>query len=228
MILVGEIRDQETADIALGAAQTGHLLLSTLHTNDAPATITRLFDLGIQPFLIASSLLGIVAQRLVRRPCPACAAPQLPSDETIEKIGGPSRLPPDGQWVAGQGCDQCGQSGLQGTNRHPRGAGHQRRGARADFEPRDGARHQKGGAAGRHADAARRRHRQGRPGSHHARRSAPRRVSRRREPTRSTADPSPGGGPAVGRRSGGPGEPALPRSADACSSSKTARRSCRW
>ena len=76
VILVGEIRDQETADIALGAAQTGHLLLSTLHTNDATATITRLFDLGIQPFLMASSLLGIVAQRLVRRPCPACAVPQ--------------------------------------------------------------------------------------------------------------------------------------------------------
>ena len=84
VILVGEIRDQETADIALGAAQTGHLLLSTLHTNDATATITRLFDLGIQPFLIASSLLGILAQRLVRRPCPACSVPQPPSAEAIE------------------------------------------------------------------------------------------------------------------------------------------------
>src|SRR6185436_14901529 len=81
VILVGEIRDQETADIALGASQTGHLLLSTLHTNDATATITRLFDLGIQPFLIAASLLGIVAQRLVRRPCPACATLQPPSAE---------------------------------------------------------------------------------------------------------------------------------------------------
>ncbi len=105
VILVGEIRDQETADIALGAAQTGHLLLSTLHTNDATATITRLFDLGIQPFLIASSLIGIVAQRLVRTPCPACRMPQPPDADTIEKIGGPSRLPPDGQWVAGRGCD---------------------------------------------------------------------------------------------------------------------------
>ncbi|HMB81297.1 MAG TPA: ATPase, T2SS/T4P/T4SS family, partial [Vicinamibacterales bacterium] len=114
VILVGEIRDQETADIALGAAQTGHLLLSTLHTNDATATITRLFDLGIQPFLIASSLLGIVAQRLVRRPCPACAAPQPPSAEAIERIGGASRLPPDGAWVAGRGCDQCEQTGLKG------------------------------------------------------------------------------------------------------------------
>jgi type II secretory ATPase GspE/PulE/Tfp pilus assembly ATPase PilB-like protein/ActR/RegA family two-component response regulator len=114
VILVGEIRDQETADIALGAAQTGHLLLSTLHTNDATATITRLFDLGIQPFLIAASLLGIVAQRLVRRPCPACTIPQPPSADTIEKLGGLSRLPPDGQWVAGRGCDLCGQTGLKG------------------------------------------------------------------------------------------------------------------
>ena len=114
VILVGEIRDQETADIALGAAQTGHLLLSTLHTNDAAATITRLFDLGMQPFLIASSLLGIVAQRLVRRPCPHCSAPSAPSAETIEKIGGASRLPADGQWVAGAGCEQCAQTGLKG------------------------------------------------------------------------------------------------------------------
>jgi type IV pilus assembly protein PilB len=114
VILVGEIRDQETADIALGAAQTGHLLLSTLHTNDAAGTITRLFDLGVQPFLIASSLLGIMAQRLVRRPCPACSKQQPLSAETIEKAGGAARLPADGAWMAGAGCDQCGQSGLKG------------------------------------------------------------------------------------------------------------------
>jgi type IV pilus assembly protein PilB len=114
VILVGEIRDQETADIALQAAQTGHLLLSTLHTNDSPATITRLFDLGIPPFLVASSIIGIVAQRLVRRVCPACAEPQAPSPEIIEKMGGWSRLPADGRWVAGRGCDACGGSGLKG------------------------------------------------------------------------------------------------------------------
>jgi CheY-like chemotaxis protein len=88
--------------------------LSTLHTNDATATITRLFDLGIQPFLIASSLIGIVAQRLVRRPCPACVIRQAPSAETIERAGGPSQIPADGQWVVGKGCDKCGQSGLKG------------------------------------------------------------------------------------------------------------------
>ena len=114
VILVGEIRDQETANIALGAAQTGHLLLSTLHTNDAAATITRLFELGIPPFLIASSLVGIVGQRLVRRNCLACQVPHEPSAETIEKAGGASRMPPDAQWVVGQGCAECGQTGLKG------------------------------------------------------------------------------------------------------------------
>ena len=114
VILVGEIRDHETADIALQAAQTGHLLLSTLHTNDAPSTLTRLFDLGIQPFLVASSILGIVAQRLVRRPCPACLVPERPSAETIERAGGLSQLPADGQWVAGKGCPTCQDSGYKG------------------------------------------------------------------------------------------------------------------
>jgi type IV pilus assembly protein PilB len=114
VILVGEIRDQETAEIALQAAQTGHLLLSTLHTNDAPATISRLFDLGIQPFLIASSLLGIVAQRLVRRPCPSCAVPGQPSPEVIERAGGLSRLPADAHWVVAKGCAECGQTGSKG------------------------------------------------------------------------------------------------------------------
>jgi type IV pilus assembly protein PilB len=114
VILVGEIRDQETADIALQAAQTGHLLLSTLHTNNSPATITRLFDLGIPSFLIASSVIGIVAQRLVRRICTACAEPDTPSAEAVERAGGSVRLPANGRWLKGRGCDACGQLGLKG------------------------------------------------------------------------------------------------------------------
>jgi type II secretory ATPase GspE/PulE/Tfp pilus assembly ATPase PilB-like protein len=114
VILVGEIRDQETADISLQAAQTGHLVLSTLHTNDAPSTLTRLFDLGVQPFLIASSLIGVVSQRLVRRPCPACAQPTQPTAETADKAGAYSRLPVDARWVAGRGCEECAQSGYKG------------------------------------------------------------------------------------------------------------------
>jgi type IV pilus assembly protein PilB len=114
VIFVGEIRDQETAGIALEAAQTGHLLLSTLHTNDAPATISRLFDLGIEPFLVASSLIGILAQRLVRRTCTSCAVSQTPDAEAVEKIGGTERLPANGQWRAGHGCEKCGQTGFKG------------------------------------------------------------------------------------------------------------------
>jgi type IV pilus assembly protein PilB len=113
VIFVGEIRDNETADVAFQAAQTGHLLLSTLHTNDSASTITRLFDLGVQPFLVASSLIGVVAQRLVRRVCPACAAPRQPADDVVERIG-KSRLPADGKWMAGKGCDECAGSGSKG------------------------------------------------------------------------------------------------------------------
>ena len=114
IIFVGEIRDQETADIALQAAQTGHLLLSTLHTNDAPATVTRLFDLGVEPFLVSSALIGILAQRLVRRMCLICAVPQVPSAEVVEKLGGPDRLPSGANWLAGRGCEKCEQSGFKG------------------------------------------------------------------------------------------------------------------
>ncbi len=114
IIFVGEIRDQETADIALQAAQTGHLLLSTLHTNDAPATVSRLFDLGVEPFPVASALIGILAQRLVRRTCLSCAVAQVPTAEVVEKLGGLDRLPAEATWCAGRGCEKCGQSGFKG------------------------------------------------------------------------------------------------------------------
>jgi type IV pilus assembly protein PilB len=114
IILVGEIRDQETAGIALEAAQTGHLLLSTLHTNDAPATVSRLFDLGIEPFLVASALIGILAQRLVQRNCPFCAAPHPPDADALKKLGGLERQFPDAKWMAGRGCEKCMQSGFKG------------------------------------------------------------------------------------------------------------------
>lgn len=114
VIMVGEIRDRETAAIALEAAQTGHLLLSTVHTNDTPSTISRLLDLGIEPFLISSAVIGILAQRLVRKPCPSCAIPQQPSSELIEKAGGSNQLPADGNWVVGRGCKECGETGYSG------------------------------------------------------------------------------------------------------------------
>jgi type IV pilus assembly protein PilB len=114
IILVGEIRDRETAAIALEAAQTGHLLLSTVHTNNAPSTISRLLDLGIEPYLISSAVIGILAQRLVRKTCPSCAISQPPSAELIEKIGGRNQLPADGHWVVGRGCKECGDTGYAG------------------------------------------------------------------------------------------------------------------
>ena len=114
VILVGEIRDQETAQIACEASQTGHLVLSTLHTNDAVATVTRLFDLGIEASLIASSLNLIVAQRLVRRICPACAVEVEPSPEILDRLGGADALPAGQVWRAGRGCQACKQSGYKG------------------------------------------------------------------------------------------------------------------
>ena len=85
--MVGEIRDTETAEIAIQASLTGHLVLSTLHTNDSAGAITRLIDMGVEPFLVSSSLLAVLAQRLVRRLCPHCKEPYELSDEGIKELG---------------------------------------------------------------------------------------------------------------------------------------------
>ena len=87
MILVGEIRDLETAEIAIQASLTGHLVFSTLHTNDAPSAVTRLVDMGVEPFLVASSLVAVLAQRLVRALCPDCREPYTPRAEELAEIG---------------------------------------------------------------------------------------------------------------------------------------------
>jgi len=112
IIMVGEIRDQETARIAVQAALTGHLVLSTLHTNDAPSSVSRLVNIGIEPYLIAASLNGILAQRLVRRICPNCKEAYRPPKamaKTLEAAGlDPTKL------VHGKGCDQCRDSGYAG------------------------------------------------------------------------------------------------------------------
>ena len=102
IIMVGEIRDTETAKIALRAALTGHLVLSTLHTNNALSTISRLMDMGIEPFLISSALVGVVAQRLVRKVCTACAEPYRPLDEELSYFT--SRNLPQDKLVKGKGC----------------------------------------------------------------------------------------------------------------------------
>lgn len=110
IILVGEIRDPETANIAMQVAQTGHLVLSTIHTNSAPAAITRLLDLNVAPFSIAASVGGVVAQRLVRRLCPECKRPL--TDQERREFGVPSDL--EGVIYCAQGCSKCEKSGYRG------------------------------------------------------------------------------------------------------------------
>jgi type II secretory ATPase GspE/PulE/Tfp pilus assembly ATPase PilB-like protein len=112
VILVGEIRDAETAETAIQAALTGHLVLSTLHTNDTASTITRLVDMGIAPFKISAALAGIVAQRLVRRVCPNCKSSFYPSAEVLKLVGYENRTRQ--QFAKGQGCIQCHDTGFRG------------------------------------------------------------------------------------------------------------------
>ena len=114
IVLVGEVRDQETAELALKASLTGHLVLTTLHTNDAVAAVTRLVDMGVQPFLVASSLALVVAQRLVRRPCGSCAAPYVPSQETMLLLGLHERDLEGATPRRGRGCSDCGGTGYRG------------------------------------------------------------------------------------------------------------------
>ena len=130
VIMVGEIRDRETAEVAITASLTGHLVFSTVHTNDAAGGITRLIDMGIEPFLVASSLVGLLAQRLVRKPCYACARQVRPSEETLGELGldpakfyaglykfpgvkGMKPMPP-GMVYEPVGCHTCQQLGYKG------------------------------------------------------------------------------------------------------------------
>ena len=114
VVLVGEVRDSETAELALQASMTGHLVLTTLHTNDAVAALTRLVDMGIQPFLIASSLSLVVAQRLVRRPCADCVAPYLPSARVLTLLGLTEADLVGATPMRGRGCGECGGTGYRG------------------------------------------------------------------------------------------------------------------
>ncbi len=112
IIMVGEIRDRETAEVAIRASLTGHLVLSTLHTNDALSTITRLIDMGIEPFLVAASLAGVVSQRLVRRVCRDCQEEQEPTKREIEIFA--SRGMKIDKLVRGRGCPTCNMTGYKG------------------------------------------------------------------------------------------------------------------
>jgi type IV pilus assembly protein PilB len=114
VIMVGEIRDLETAQIAIQASLTGHLVLSTLHTNDSAGAVTRLVDMGVEPFLIASSLEAVLAQRLVRRVCVQCRTPYTPPPNLLKQLNIAADSVGDRQFFYGKGCPVCSQSGYRG------------------------------------------------------------------------------------------------------------------
>jgi len=113
IVMIGEIRDDETADIAMEAALTGHLVFSTLHTNDAPSAVTRLLDIGVKPFLVASALRAAMAQRLVRAICEKCKESYTPTERELKMLGTMSKTVPE-RMYHGAGCDKCGRSGYKG------------------------------------------------------------------------------------------------------------------
>ncbi|MBQ9367912.1 MAG: type II secretion system ATPase GspE [Victivallales bacterium] len=113
-IMVGEIRDVETAGMAIQASLTGHLVLSTLHTNDAAGAVTRLIDMGIEPFLISSTMIGVLAQRLIRRVCTKCREEYIPSDEELQMLGVTREEINNRPFYKGRGCEYCNNSGYKG------------------------------------------------------------------------------------------------------------------
>jgi type IV pilus assembly protein PilB len=114
VIMLGEIRDLETATIAINASLTGHLVFSTLHTNDAPSAVTRLIDIGVKPFLVASSTRALMAQRLVRKVCRRCAAPYTPSDAELRALNIDPANISGATFMKGKGCNDCSGSGYRG------------------------------------------------------------------------------------------------------------------
>ena len=114
VVMVGEIRDGETADIAIRAALTGHLVFSTLHTNDAPGAFTRLIDMGIEPFLVASSVEAVMGQRLVRTICPNCKEEQKVDRDYLRQINCPEHVLEEGRFYHGVGCEECRNQGYKG------------------------------------------------------------------------------------------------------------------
>ncbi len=114
VMMVGEIRDAETARIAIQSALTGHLVFSTIHTNDAPSSVSRLLDIGVEPYLVASSVIAVIAQRLVRIICPECKAEYEPTDQELESIGLTRDQIAEGVLYIGMGCGRCIETGYMG------------------------------------------------------------------------------------------------------------------
>jgi type II secretory ATPase GspE/PulE/Tfp pilus assembly ATPase PilB-like protein len=114
VIMVGEIRDRETAEIAVQSALTGHLVFSSLHTNDAASALPRLLDMGVEPFLIASSIIGVIGQRLVRMVCRNCTVSYTPERRVLEQLGVPEDERDHVQFARGAGCPACNGRGYRG------------------------------------------------------------------------------------------------------------------
>jgi general secretion pathway protein E len=114
IIMVGEIRDLETAELAINSSLTGHLVLSTIHANDAAGAFPRMMDIGCEPFLIATSILGVLAQRLVRVLCPHCKVPHTPTDFDLQTLGITRQRAMSANICKAKGCEQCGQKGYIG------------------------------------------------------------------------------------------------------------------
>lgn len=114
IVMVGEIRDLETAEIAINASLTGHMVFSTLHTNDAPSSVSRLIDMGVKPFLVSASLRAALAQRLVRSICQNCKQPHAPSPNELNVLGVAEDQVTDASFMSGAGCEKCGDSGFRG------------------------------------------------------------------------------------------------------------------
>ena len=114
VIMIGEIRDLETASIAVNASLTGHLVFSTLHTNDAPSAVTRLIDIGVKPFLVASSTRALMAQRLVRKVCKQCGTASMPSEAELRTLGLDAASSQGANFMKGKGCSNCNNTGCRG------------------------------------------------------------------------------------------------------------------
>jgi general secretion pathway protein E/type IV pilus assembly protein PilB len=114
IIMVGEIRDKETAEIAINASLTGHMVFSTLHTNDAPSAVSRLVDIGIKPFLVSASIRSVLAQRLVRKICPKCKENSTPDERLLNSLGIRPEQISNATFMAGKGCEECNNTGFRG------------------------------------------------------------------------------------------------------------------
>jgi len=171
IVMVGEIRDLETAEIAINASLTGHMVFSTLHTNDAPSAVTRLIDIGVKPFLVSTSLRATLAQRLVRKICAKCRQPYTPTSSELRSLDISAAQAAAATFARGTGCATCNGTGFRGRLSIVELFFGERRDPAPDLRERRIRAYARAGAQLRHADHARRRFAQSHRRPHHHRRS---------------------------------------------------------